>query len=548
VSSPRMLHDLQPCAKRGVPIITFNPLRERGLEKFINPQAPGEMLSGHATAISSQYHQVKTGGDTAAIVGICKSVIDADDEARRRGGRRVLDAEFIALHTHGFEDFAASVRAAEWGELERRSGLTRGAMEAAALIYMQAEAVMGIYGMGLTQHRNGVENCQMVVNLLLLRGNIGKPGAGILPVRGHSNVQGQRTVGITEKPEMVPVDKIEALFGFTVPKEKGLNTVEACEGIVKGSVQAMIQLGGNLVRSVPDHNVIVPAWRKMRLTVQILTKLNRSCLVHGAVSYILPCLGRIEIDRQGTGPQIVTMEDSTGCMHASHGVAAPASDHLLSEPAIVAGIAKETLAPNPKVDWDGWVADYSRVRDAIAASYPEIFHDFNQRMEEPGGFHRPLGARHREWKTKTGKANFIVPKSLAADIDTPPAERDILQLITLRSQGQFNTTVYSYRDRFRGVDGTRMVLFMHRNDIDRLGLHDDDIVSLATAVDDGVHRQVDGFIVRAYDIPEGCIGGYYPECNPLIPLWHHAEGSKVPASKSIPVRVVKPIAMNLAAE
>jgi anaerobic selenocysteine-containing dehydrogenase len=206
------------------------------------------------------------------------------------------------------------------------------------------------------------------------------------------------------------------------------------------------------------------------------------------------------------------------------------------------------LAPNPKADWDGWVADYSKVRDLIAITYPDIFHDFNQRMEKPGGFHRPLGARHREWKTKTGKANFIVPKSLAADIDTPPEKRDILQLITLRSQGQFNTTVYSYRDRFRGVDGTRMVLFMHRNDIDRLGLHDCDIVSLATAVDDGVHRQVDGFIVRAYDIPEGCIGGYYPECNPLIPLWHHAEGSKVPASKSIPVRVVRPIDTNLAAE
>jgi anaerobic selenocysteine-containing dehydrogenase len=196
----------------------------------------------------------------------------------------------------------------------------------------------------------------------------------------------------------------------------------------------------------------------------------------------------------------------------------------------------------------GWVGDYSKVRDAIAITYPDIFHDFNQRMEEPGGFHRPLGARHREWKTKTGKANFIVPKSLAADIDTPQEERDILQLITLRSQGQFNTTVYSYRDRFRGVDGTRMVLFMHRNDIDRLGLHDDDIVSLTTAVDDGVRRQVDGFIIRAYDIPEGCIGGYYPECNPLIPLWHHAEGSKVPASKSIPVRVANPIDLGLAAE
>jgi molybdopterin-dependent oxidoreductase alpha subunit len=538
VSSPRMLHDLQRCSKRGVPIIIFNPLRERGLERFTNPQNPVEMLSGQSTQIGSQYHQVKTGGDTAAIFGICKALIAADDAAQRNGGTRVLDASFLAEHTHGFEEFTAAARAKSWADLEQRSGLTRNAMEAVASVYARSNAVMGVYGMGLTQHRHGVETVQMIVNLLLLRGNIGKEGAGILPVRGHSNVQGQRTVGITEKPELVPVEKLEKQFGFTVPKDKGVNTVEACEGIVKGSVRAMIQLGGNLVRSIPDHNVVIPAWRKLRLTVQIETKLNRSCVVHGEVSYILPCLGRIEIDKQASGPQAVAMEDSTGCMHGSRGVATPASEHLLSEPAIVAGIAKAVLPPNPNVDWDAWVADYARIRNAIAETYPEIFHDFNQRMWQPGGFHRPLGARHRQWKTKTGKANFITPKSLATDIDTPEEERDILQLITLRSQGQFNTTVYSYRDRFRGVDGTRMVLFMHQNDLARLGLKPDDMVSLVTAVNDGVHRQVDGFVLRSYDIPEGCIGGYYPECNPLLPLSHHAVGSKVPAAKSIPVRVV----------
>jgi molybdopterin-dependent oxidoreductase alpha subunit len=540
VSSPRILHELQPAAKRGVPIIIFNPLRERSFERFINPQNPTEMLTGQSTPISSQYHQVKTGGDTAALFGICKALIAADDAAQRSGGARVLDTAFIAEHTHGFEDFAAAARAKSWADLERRSGLTRNAMEAAATVYRHANAAMCLYGMGVTQHRAGVDTCQMMVNLLLLRGNMGKPGAGILPIRGHSNVQGQRTVGITEKPELVPVEKLEAQFGFTVPKEKGLTTVDACEAIIDGSVKAMFQLGGNLVRSVPDHNVVVPAWRKLRLTVQILTKLNKSCVVHGAISYILPCLGRIEIDRQASGPQAVSMEDSTGCMHGSRGVAAPASEHLRSEPAIIAGIAKATLAPNPKVDWDGWVADYARVRDAIAETYPAIFHDFNARMWEPGGFHRPLGAKQREWKTKTGKANFIAPPSLATDIDTPEDERDILQLITLRSQGQFNTTVYAYRDRFRGVEGTRMVLFMHHNDMDRLELKPDEIVSLVTATGkDDVRRQVDGFIVRPYDIPEGCIGGYYPECNPLVPLWHHEERAKVPASKSVPVRVVK---------
>jgi molybdopterin-dependent oxidoreductase alpha subunit len=457
------------------------------------------------------------------------------------GSPRILDSDFIAQHTHGFADFAEAARAIMWEDLEHISGLTRNALEAAASGYMKADAVICIYGMGLTQHRAGVENCQMVANLLLLRGNIGKRGAGILPVRGHSNVQGQRTVGITEKPDMVPADKLKAQFGFTIPQQKGRNTVETCEGVIDGSVRAVLHLGGNLVRAVPDHNAVVPAWRRLHLTVQILTKLNRSCLIHGAISYILPCLGRIEIDTQKTGPQIVTTEDSTGCMHASHGVATPASEFLLSEPAIIAGIATATLPPS-RLHWNEWIGDYSLIREAIAATYPDIFHDFNARMEQPGGFHRPLAARHREWKTKTGKANFIVPKSLTEDRDMVVSEtmRDVLNLMTIRSQGQFNTTIYSDRDRFRGIEGTRMALLMHHNDIDRLRLAEGDVISLETVSKDGVHRQVDNFIVHAYDIPEGCIAGYYPECNPLIPLWHHAERSKVPAAKSIPVRIVKP--------
>ncbi len=536
-SSPRMLHDLQEAAMRGVPIITFNPLRERGLERFTNPQAPSEMLTGHATRISSQYHQVKAGGDTAAIIGITKALFRLDEEAIRAGHAGVLDRAFIAEHTHGFDEWAAAVRDCPWEHIETRSGLTRGALEAAAYVYAHAKSAIVVYGMGLTQHKKGVQTVQTLVNLALMRGNIGKPGAGLCPVRGHSNVQGQRTVGITEKPDMVPKDKLKEHFGVEVPPDKGLATVDACEGIIKGTVKSVVLLGGNLVRSVPERTLIEPAWRKLRLTVQILTKLNRTALVHGEVSYILPCLGRIEIDQQASGPQAVAVEDSTGCMHGSRGQARPASPHLLSEPKIVAELAKATLAPNPKVPWDAWVADYARIRDAIALAYPDIFHDFNARMWQPGGFHRPLGARHREWNTKTGKANFIVPDALATDIDTPAEQRDVLQLVTLRSNGQFNTTIYSYDDRFRGIYGSRMVLLVNRNDIDRLGLREDDVVGLTTAVDDGVHREVGGFRVVAYDIPEGCIGGYYPECNPLIPLWHHAERSKVPAAKSIPVRI-----------
>ena len=539
VNAPRMLHPLQDCAKRGVPIIIFNPLRERGFERFTNPQSPIEMLSGSSTPIASQYHQINVGGDKAALMGVAKALFELDDTERKEGRAGVLDRLFIADHTHGFEEFEACVRAHEWPVLEIGSGLSRAAMEAAATVYARAKAAIIAYGMGMTQHVNGVENVQMVTNLLLMRGNIGKPGAGVLPIRGHSNVQGQRTVGITEKPELVPNDKLKELYGFEPPDKKGLNCTEAAEGIVKGKVRAMFQLGGNLVRALPDHDRLLPAWRRLRLTVQIETKLNRSCLVHGEVSYILPCLGRIEIDRQNGKPQDVSVEDFTACIHGSHGYAEPASAELRSEPWIIAALAKAVLPPNPKADWEGWIVDYSRIRDAIERTYPKMFKDFNKRMWQPGGFHRPLPACHREWKTKTGKANFIAPQTLTADVKTDPKRNDIFQLTTFRSQGQFNTTVYSDRDRFRGVHGTRMVLFMNENDIVRLELREGEIVSLCTAIGDDTYRRVHGFIVHAYNIPQGCVGGYYPECNPLIPLWHHAKGSFVPASKGIPVFIEK---------
>ena len=535
-SSPRMLNDLQACARRGVPIVTFNPLRERGLERFKSPQHVGEMLSPDSTQLSTQYHQVKAGGDVAALFGMCKALIAWDDEAQAMGRRRVLDAGFIAEHTHGFQGFAAVCRAYDWGQLERSSGLKRADLEAAAAAYAQANRVMAMYGMGLTQHRTGVENCQMLCNLLLLRGNIGKTGAGILPVRGHSNVQGQRTVGMTEKPDLVPNDKLREQFGFEPPMDVGMNTVEACEGIVAGRVRAFVQLGGNFVRAIPDTAVMEQAWVKQRLTVQIVTKLNRGCLVHGAVSYILPCIGRIEVDTQASGPQSVSIEDSTACIHGSKGVRTPASEHLLSEPAIVAGIAKATLAPNPKLDWDAWVADYSRVRAAIGVTYPD-FHDMEARMWEPGGFHRTLPAATRVWKTSTGKANFIAPRSLDEDPDARDGG-EVMRLMTLRSNDQFNTTIYGYDDRFRGVKGTRMVLFINRRDLARRNLREGQTVALETVSNDRVTRRVAGFRVTTYDIPDGCLGAYYPECNPLIPLWHHAERSKVPAAKSVPVRIV----------
>jgi len=537
VSSPRMLHDLQDVRKRGVPIVTFNPLREPGSLSFANPQSPTDMLTPHETQISTQYLQLKNGGDLGAITGLCKALVEADDDALRTQQPRVLDAAFIAEHTRGFEPFAAHLRATSWTDIERESGLTRASLEEAAGVIARARAVIGVYGMGLTQHRKGVQNVQMVSNLLLLGGHMGRPGAGILPVRGHSNVQGQRTVGITEKPELAPLDKLAELYGFEPPREKGLNTVEACEGVLDGSVKAFIGLGGNFVRAVPDTDRIEPAWRRLRLTVNVATKLNRSHLVHGEVAYLLPCLGRIEIDRQDGGEQMVSIEDSTGFMHASKGVAEPAASTLKSEPAIIAAIARATLPPNARVPWDEWVADYAKVRDHIALALPEIFHDFNDRLKAPGGFRRPVAACERQWKTETGKANFLGYETLVADPDTPETGADVLRLMTLRSDDQFNTTIYSLDDRFRGIHGTRKVLLVNIRDMKRLGLAEGAIVTARTAVDDGHLREVAGLRITPFDIPPGCVAGYYPECNPLVPLAHHAEESKVPAAKAIPIRL-----------
>ncbi|MCE4224369.1 FdhF/YdeP family oxidoreductase [Methylobacterium sp. C25] len=538
-NAPRMLHPLQDARRRGVPIITFNPLRERGLERFTNPQSPLEMVAKSSTRISTQYHQLKAGGDIAAITGICKALLAADRAAQATGGVGVIDHGFIAEHTHGFDEFVRYCDGQAWPVLERRSGLKRADLEATAVVYGNAERVIGIYGMGLTQHRKGTETVQMLVNLMLLRGNIGKPGAGICPVRGHSNVQGQRTVGISEKPELVPLDRLKEQYGFEPPREKGLNTVEACEGILSGAVKGFVALGGNFVRAIPDTERMEAAWRRQRLTVQISTKLNRSHLVHGEISYILPCLGRIEIDEQASGRQVVSMEDSTSCFHGSTGVAHPVSDQVRSEPWIVAGLAKAALAPNPRIDWDAWVGDYAKVREAIESTYPAVFENFNARLFEPGGHHKPLAARERRWETATGKANFAVPAGLNEDPDLPPRGPEVLDLITLRSNDQFNTTVYGYHDRFRGVKGIRDVLFMHAADVARLDLADGETVDVVTESADGYVRSVQGLRVVTYDIPEGNCAGYYPELNVLIPLWHHDEQAKTPAAKAIPVRIAK---------
>lgn len=536
-NSPRMLHELQPCAQRGVPIITFNPLRERGLEKFTNPQSPLQMVTGSSTTISTQYHQLRAGSDTAAMTGLCKYLIERDDAAIAASEKRVIDHVFIRDYTSGFEEFAAFCRAAKWSEIEAETQLSRGDIEKAGDTYAKAKAAIVVYGMGLTQHRFGVQNVHMVCNLLLLQGNIGKPGAGACPVRGHSNVQGQRTVGISEKPDLVPLDKLATQFGFEPPRDKGRNTVEACEGIASGAVRGFISLGGNFIRAIPDTDRMELAWRKLRLSVQVATKLNRSHLIPGEVTYLLPCLSRIERDVQSSGIQTVTMEDSTSVIHPSIGNVEPSSKTLLSETTIVAELAKATLKPNPKLDWTEWTGDYSKVRDAIAETYPQWFSDFNAKLKKPGGFDRANKARKRDFSdTKTGRAIFLPPKHLSATgfADEP----GLLRLMTLRSNDQFNTTIYGYDDRLRDVSGTRDIVFMHPEDITQFGLSDGAAVGLATQADDGIRREKRGLKVFSYDIPRGCVGAYYPECNVLIPLSHYAEESKVPAGKSVPVRLI----------
>ena len=530
-NSPRMLHPLQEASRRGVPIIVFNPLRERGWERFTNPQEPGQMLTGASTRIGSAYHQVRAGGDIALVQGLCKALLELDAKAPGK----VLDQDFLRAHTTGFEPFAASVRATPWDGIERESGLARADIEAAAAVYARARSTIVVYGMGITQHRHAVDCVRMLCNLLLMRGNIGRPGAGICPVRGHSNVQGQRTVGITEKPELAPLDRLAGQYGFEPPRTKGLDTVGTVEGVIDGSVRGFIGLGGNFVRAVPETGRLEEAWRRLRLSVQVATKLNRSHLVCGEVSLLLPCLGRLERDTQASGDQVVSTEDSTACIHASFGDHQPAAPTLRSEPAIVAGIAMATLEPNPRVPWQDWVDDYARVRDAIEATYPEQFRDFNARLGTPGGFPRPNPARERRWQTPSGKAEFVVPDTLDA---SGLGEREgRLRLMTVRSNDQFNTTVYGYHDRFRGIDGTRRVVLMGDDDMRRLGLAEGEQVELVADYDDGVERAVGGLRVTRARLPAGCIAGYYPECNPLLASSHHAIDAHVPAGKSIPVRV-----------
>jgi molybdopterin-dependent oxidoreductase alpha subunit len=538
-NSPRMMGFLHDMAKRGGPIVTFNPLMERALLKFTDPQNPVEMLTGTGQEISSNYFQLRTGGDIVALQGICKVVIEADDAVKAAGLPRILHTAFIAEHTHGFEAFADYVRSLSWQTIEYFTALSRSQIEQAASVYIKAERVIICWGMGITQHRNGGDAVQQIINLLLLRGNIGREGAGASPIRGHSNVQGDRTVGVYQKPKEPFLAKMDSVFGFKNPREAGHDTAACCEAILRGEVDAFLGMGGNFFRAIPDVERIIARVPEIPLTVHVATKLNRSHLIHGKQAYILPALGRTELDLQNGVKQTVTVEDSFSMVHGSSGMLTPASEECRSEPWIVAHLAKATVAERAAIDWDALVANYDLIRDKIEAVFPELFANYNARIAQPGGFHLQNNARQRKWDTPTGKANFLFQPGMMDEDDDSPVSRHY-QLMTVRSHDQFNTTIYSNNDRYRNISDDRMVVFMNEEDMQDLGVEAGDLIAFSSAVDDGFERRVAGFKVVPYSVPRGCCAAYYPETNALLPLSHRDRRSNTPAAKSLPV-FIKPM-------
>ncbi|MND67886.1 putative formate dehydrogenase [compost metagenome] len=526
---PRMMGTLHEVSRRKMPIMVLNPLRERALERFADPQDMIEMATYGSTRIASTYLQVKAGGDAAAIKGVMKSLLEMEESVGQ-----VLDYEFIEQHTNGFEALKADLLATAWPDIEHASGLTKAEMETVAAAYAKSNATIVTYGMGITQHNEGTANVRLICDLLLLRGNFGKPGAGICPLRGHSNVQGNRTVGITEKPSPEFLGKIEQVLGFKPPTEHGHDSVQAMQAMIAGTSKALICLGGNFAVALPDPAQCFPAMGKLDLSVHIGTKLNRTHLLVGKETYLFPCLGRTELDVQNGERQSITVEDSMSMVHASAGKLLPASEFLRSEPAIVAGMANATLPDSP-VPWLELAADYDKIRDLIEKTLPG-FDNFNERIRQPGGFRMPLPATERTWMTPSGKAEFFVFPGLHEDKEVDGD--DVLRLITLRSHDQYNTTIYAMDDRYRGVFGRRDVLFMNPADLQARGLAHGDLVDIET-VSHGRKMRYERITAIEYKISPGSVGAYYPEANQLVPLDYIDVDSGTPSYKSVPVRVMR---------
>ena len=520
---PRMLSALERAKKNGAKIIAVNPLKETGLVRFRNPQKPTGVV-GRGTALADLYLQVRTNGDLALLQALGSLLLE----------KGAVDQDFIERYTQGFDEYAGALRELDWDKVDAATGLPRAQIEEAAQMLADSKATIFCWAMGITQHHNAVATIKEIVNLALMQGNIGKPGAGVCPVRGHSNVQGDRTMGIWERPPKHFLDNLQAEFGFDPPREHGYDSVAAIKALRDGDAKVFWSQGGNFVSAAPDTSVTEEAMRRAALTVHVGTKLNRSHVVHGREALILPPLGRSEKDLTGGQLQRITVEDSMSSVHTSHGPLKPASPHLRSEVDIICSVAEKTLPAEVGIPWSSFRADYAEIRRSISRVVPDCA-AYGEKADQPGGFVLPHPPRdRREFPTEAGKAIFTTSPT---DVLQVPEGRLLLQ--TIRSHDQFNTTIYGLSDRYRGIENGRRVVFLHEDDIAALGFSEGDFVDIISEWEDGSERQVPTFRIVAYDQPRGCAAAYYPETNPLVPLEHTAEGSNQPASKSVIVRLEK---------
>ena len=532
---PRMLGTLREASKRGAKIVSINNLKERGLQKFSDPQSPKDMIFFTGTNISQHYFTPRLGGDMALLRGIAKCLFE-----RFKNDKTILDTDFINKHCHNFEAYQRSVSLSTWDKIIDQCGLSREEIEQITSIYASSDKVIFTWAMGITQHRHSVATVRELINVLLLRGNIGKKGAGACPVRGHSNVQGNRTMGINEQPTIEFLDSLEAHYAFSAPREHGFNTVNSIHSMLAGKAKVFIALGGNFAAATPDTKRTYQALQQCNLTVQISTKLNRSHVITGKRALILPCLGRTEIDRQTSGEQRITVEDSMSMVHSSTGQNEPAANTLRSETAIVAAMAMASVG-NKIVDWGKLSSDYDYIRQDISNVIPDFKH-YNSKIATERGFHLQNSAAQRQWVTPEKKAKFCdaqLPEQLAHENAEMLTTKPVLTLQTLRSHDQYNTTIYGLDDRYRGVYGERNVIFINAQDMNKQALKNGEHVKISTVSNDGIERSVTNFKVIEYPIPLGCVAGYYPETNPLVPLESVADDCGTPTYKSIPISIEK---------
>ncbi len=538
---PRMMNALRKAAKNNCKIVAINNLKEVALEKFASPQDPIELLTPSATTISHLYLTPKLGGDMAVVRGMAKVVLTRHEQAVSNGQEGLLDMAFIKRHGSQFEQYKQLVHDTEWPTIEAQSGLTQQQITQAADVYLLAEKVICTWAMGITQHRHSVATIQEIVNLQLLRGNIGKQGAGLCPVRGHSNVQGNRTVGINEKPPAAFMAAQANMLNTTLPEAPGHNVYRAINALLAKKSKVLICLGGNLAAAANDSQKTYQAMQSTTLNVQISTKLNRSHLQIGEAALILPCLGRTEIDMQASGEQFITVEDTFSMVHASQGNVAPISDEVKSEIAIIGGIAKATLG-NKTVDWQSLIDDYNKIRDMIEQVLPQ-FVGFNHRLETPGGFYLGNSARELNWHNAAQRALFAINELPTHLLQTQSGNsskyKQLFTLQSLRSHDQYNTTIYGMNDRYRGIVGERKVLFINPKDAQRLECEDGDLVDITSVWENNQYQTIHKFKLTFYDIPRGNLAAYYPETNPLVPLDSVGLRSYTPTSKAIAVFLTK---------